>query len=124
MPDTTNRIAGTAYVTVNGISYLLRGELAYNPGIVSRESVVGMDGGHGYIEKPISPWISGTFSDAGGLRVADLNGMSNVTVTVELANGKLIIGRNMWTVESQESKAAEGTIEVRWEGLQGAVTEN
>src|SRR5260363_402086 len=32
------------------------------------------------------------------------------------ANGKTVVGRNMWTVETQETKAAEGTFEVKWEG--------
>ncbi len=36
----------------------------------------------------------------------------------------MIIGRNMWTVENQTAKSTDGTIEVKWEGLQGAVTEN
>ena len=45
------------------------------------------------------------------------NAMTNVTVTVELANGKTIIGRNMWTVEAQEVKTAEATFEVKWEGF-------
>lgn len=124
MADTTNRLAGTANFAVDGVAYALAGEFTYNASSVTRESAVGMDTVHGYIEKPMAPYVSGTFRDSGGLTVADFNGMTNVTVSVQLANGKLIIGRNMWTVESQEVKAAEGTIEVRWEGLQGSVTEN
>src|SRR5260363_379159 len=72
--------------------------------------------GHGYKETPHAGFISATLRDAGGLTVADFNAMTNVTVTVELANGKTVVGRNMWTVETQETKAAEGTFEVKWEG--------
>jgi hypothetical protein len=60
--------------------------------------------------------ISGTLRDSGDLTVADINGMVNETVVLTLANGKTIIGRNMWTVESQEVKTAEATFEVVWEG--------
>jgi hypothetical protein len=122
MADTTNRLAGTAFLRVDGQSYLLAGEFEYNPSAVTRESLAGMDGVHGYKEKPNVPHIAGTLRDSGGLSVAALNAMTNVTVNCQLANGKLIVGRNMWTVESQTAKAEDGTIEVRWEGF--AVTEN
>ena len=72
----------------------------------------------------MAPHISGTLRDMNGLSLADLNAMTNNTVTAQLANGKLIVGRNMWTIESQTAKAADGTVEVKWEGLQGSVTEN
>ena len=124
MTVTTNRLAGTATLSVNGQSYMLRGDFAYMPSKVSRESLAGMDAVHGFKEAPVPGSISCTISDSGGLTVADLNDMDNVTVVAELANGKTIIGRNMWTVETQESKATDATIEVKWQGPQGSVTEN
>jgi len=124
MADTTNRLAGTAYLTVNGATYMLVGDFAYSPATVMRETLTGMDTVHGYSEKPVAPHISGTLRDSGGLSVASLNGMVNVTVVAELANGKVIIGRNMWTVEEPEAKSTDATIEIKWEGPQGGVTEN
>jgi hypothetical protein len=124
MSATSNRIAGTAFLTVDGTSYALVGEMEYNPGIVTRESLLGQDGVHGYKEMPQAPHISATIRDMNNMDVLTLNQMTNNTITVQLANGKLIVGRNMWTVESQTSKAQDGTIEVKWEGQQGAVTEN
>lgn len=121
MSNNPNRLAGTAYLSVDGVSYMLSGDFEYSPSTVSRESLVGMDGVHGYSEKPITGHISGTLRDSGGLSVAGLNQMTNVTVTTQLANGKTIVGRNMWTVESQTVKSADATIEVKWEGM--AVTE-
>jgi hypothetical protein len=50
--------------------------------------------------------------------------MSNVTVVAVLANGKTIIGRNMWTIEDQTVKSTDATIEVKFDGSQGSVTEN
>lgn len=115
MADTTNRLAGIAFVQVDGTNYMLSGDLSYNVSKVSRESLLGQDRLHGYAEKPNAPFISGTFRDAGGLTVADFNAMTNVTVTANLANGKTIIGRNMWTVDAQEVKTQEATFEVKWE---------
>lgn len=124
MADTSNRIAGTVYFTIDGVSYAIAGDFAYNPSLVTRETAIGQDGVHGYIEKPMAPSISATLRDVGGLSVSEINGMTNNTITAELANGKLIIGRNMWTVESQTVKSTDGTFEVKWEGPQGSVTEN
>lgn len=116
MADTTNRLAGTAYFAVNGISLLLT-EASYDVGTVDRESAVGMDGPHGYIEKPKVPSISISFRDSGGLTVAELNAFSNETVTLELANGKIIIGSNMWSTGDQEVNAQDGTGKLKMEGL-------
>ena len=115
MADTTNRLAGIAFVQVDGTNYMLSGDLSYCVTAVSRESLAGQDRIHGYSEKPVAPYISGTFRDSGGLTVADFNAMTNVTVTADLANGKQIIGRNMWTVDVQEVKTSEGTFDVKWE---------
>ncbi|WP_233854188.1 phage tail tube protein [Paraburkholderia sp. HD33-4] len=123
MADNTNRLAGIAYVSVDGQSYMLAGELSYSPGVVERESLIGQDQVHGYGEKPRAPFISGSFRDAGTLTVADFNSMTNVTVTCELANGKTVVGRNMWTVEAQEVKTPDATFEAKWEGFSGCVTE-
>ncbi|WP_434115858.1 phage tail tube protein [Paraburkholderia caffeinilytica] len=123
MPDTTNRLAGIAYISVDGQSYMLAGELTYSPGDVERESLIGQDRVHGYSEKPRAPFISGSFRDAGTLTVADFNRMTNVTVTCELANGKTVIGRNMWTTTAQEVKTPDATFEVKFEGFSGSVTE-
>lgn len=111
-----NRLAGTAFLTVDGQSYMLAGDFEYSPSTVQRESLSGMDFVHGYKEKPQPGHISGTLRDAGNLSVASLNAMTNVTVVAQLANGKVIVGAQMWTVESQTSKAEDGTIEVKWEG--------
>ncbi|MDR5757023.1 phage tail tube protein [Caballeronia sp. LZ035] len=123
MANNTNFIAGTAYITVDGVNYQLDGELKYDVGSVTRESLAGQDTVHGFSEKPKAPSISASIRDSGGLSWAALNAMRNNTIVLELANGKTIIGRNMWTVEAQEVDTTEAKGTVKWEGLQGAVTE-
>ncbi len=122
MADTTNRLAGIATVTVDGVNYLLSGEFTYRPSTVTRESLKGQDTVHGYKEMPETGKIGATFRDASNMSVAAFNAMTNVTFVGQLANGKVIIGRNMWTVESQEVKTEDGTFEVSFEGP--SVTEN
>lgn len=114
----SNLLAGTASVTVDGATYLVEGGFKYNPSTVTRESLTGMDGVHGYKEKFIAPSISMSLRDTGGLTVNAVNGMTNVTVVAQLANGKTIIGRNMWTVESQEVDSEDAKFDVKFEGPQ------
>jgi hypothetical protein len=118
MADTTNRLAGTAYLSVDGKQYMLAGDLAYSVSKVKRESLKGQDRVHGYSEMPEVGSISGSFRDGGGLTVADFNAMTNVTVVAELANGKTVVGRNMWTVDAQEVKTTDATFDVKWEGFE------
>ena len=123
MADNTNRLAGVAYLSVDGQSYMLSGDLSYSAASLKRDTLGGQDRIHGYSEAPRAPFISGTLRDAGSLTVQSFNDMTNVTITLELANGKTVIGRNMWTVEAQEVKTTEGTFEVKWEGFSDSVTE-
>ncbi|WP_038835420.1 phage tail tube protein [Yersinia pseudotuberculosis] len=102
MSDTSNRLAGTAYVTVDGITVMVAV--------------------HGYKETINAPYIVCQIRDSGGISVSDFNDQTHVNIVCELANGKTIIGSAMWSVNTQEVDSTEGTLEVRWEG--GSVTEN
>ncbi|MGO4379743.1 MULTISPECIES: phage tail tube protein [Telluria group] len=117
MADTTNRLAGIAYLNVDGKTYMLAGDLGYKVSKVARETLTGQDRVHGYSEKPVAGEITAKLRDAGGLTVADFNAMTNVTVTLELANGKTVVGRNMWTVDDQTVETTEATFEVKWNGF-------
>ena len=117
----STRLGGIAYIAVDGQNYLLRGELTYSPGNIARETVIGQDVVQGFLEKPRPPFISGTLSDSDGLTVSDFNAMTSVTVTLQLANGKMVTGNNMWTVEAQEVDTAEGKFAVKWECAQALV---
>lgn len=117
MADTTNRIAGIANVSIDGQNYRLRGNFKYAASKVKRETINGQDGVHGYSEMPIPGYIEADFSDMGGLKIASLNAMTNVTVVADLANGKQVIGRNMWQVgDAIEATTEDGKVNaVRFE---------
>ena len=114
--DTTNRLAGTAYVTVNGVTVMVEGSFKYQAATVNRTTLTGMDGVHGYKEKPVAPYISARLRDSGGTNVQGFNQQTNVNVIAELANGKTIIGRSLWTVNVQEVESEDAVFDVRWEG--------
>ena len=113
-----NALAGTATIAVDGRNYLLEGSFRYSPSRANRETLTGMDGVHGYKETPVAGFMSATLRDTQGLSVSDLNAMTNVTVTVQLANGKVVVMRNAWTAGVQEVDSVDGKVDVRWEGPQ------
>lgn len=121
MADIAN--TGIAYLSVDGVTYRLVGELTYDPGLVDRETQKGQDGIHGQKIMPRAPYISGNFRDSSGLTVADFNAMDDVTVFCQLVSGKTVTGRDMWQVGETAVNTEEGTLSVRWEGAQGAVVE-
>jgi hypothetical protein len=116
MSNTANRIAGTAYLTVDGTTYTVAGDFEYDPSSVTRETLAGQSGVDGFSEKPKAGEIKATLRDMGGLSLAAINAMDDVTVVAELANGKIVIGRNMWTVDPQGAKAEDATAPVTWQG--------
>jgi len=118
-----NADTGTAFISVDGRTLRLVGELTWDPGLVDRETQKGMDGIHGRKITPRVPFISGVFRDSSGVAVADFNGMNDVTIFAQLISGKNVTGRNMWQVGETAVNSEEGTFTVRFEGAQGAVTE-
>ena len=111
-----NLLAGLASVTIDGIPYMLQGDLLWSPLQIERETLVGMDGVHGYKETPRTGFMEFTLRDADNIIVGSFDGMTNSTVVAQLANGKLVIGRNMWTVEHREVNSVDATFKARLEG--------
>lgn len=111
------RLAGVAYVKVDGQQFELRGNFTVSPSAIQREGIAGQDGVHGYSENPRVPYISGDITMAVGLSVQDLDRMTEVTVTAELANGSTYVLRDAWTVSAHEINTKDGQVSVRWEGM-------
>jgi len=114
----SNLIAGVAQVTVDGTTYQLEGDLKYSPSTVKREALLGMDGFHGWKETPVTGSITMSLRDAGSLSVGSFNSIRNSTIVLQLANGKIVVGRNMGHVDTLEVDSADAKFEVKFEGPQ------
>lgn len=112
------RIAGTAYVKVDGAQYTLAGSLTVSPNSVNREGLAGLSGVAGYSETPRVPFIEGDFYTSAALSMPALQAVTNATVTAELANGKTYVLRNAWLAGEPDINAAEGTTTLRFEGIE------
>lgn len=114
----SNLLAGIAKVSIDGVTRQLEGGAKYSVSTVKREELVGPDGFHGWKETPVAPSISMSLRDAGDMTVADFNAIRNSTIVLELANGKIVTGRNMGATDVQEVDAEDAKFELVFKGPQ------
>lgn len=110
------RVGGIIEVKANGELYSAKGSWTYNLGRPKRESIVGSDAVHGYKEMPQVPFIEGAVTDRNDLDLTSLLELSDATVTLQLANGKIIVLRNAVFAADGNVTTEEGEVEVRFEG--------
>jgi hypothetical protein len=92
-------------------------DVTWSPARWKRETLVGLDAVHGFSEVPIQGFIEATLRDSGDMTVGDFNDFRCVEVLVTLANGKVVGGASMWNTAALEVRAAEGTFQVRFDGI-------
>ncbi len=114
-----NRIAGIAFVKVDGRQYPIRGKWKSNLHGVTREGIAGQDGVHGYKEMPKVPSISGDVYYMPDFSIDQLKLIDNATITLEFANGKTHVLRNAWWSDESEVDSEEGSMPVKFEGISG-----
>lgn len=101
---------------VNGEIQDAKGSFSYNMGRPMREAIIGSDGVHGFKETPQVAFIEGAITDRGSLDLAALVSGRDLTVTLSLTNGKVIVLRDAWFAGEGSASTEEGEITVRWEG--------
>lgn len=114
----SQRKGGIIQLQIAGVLYDAKGNFTYNLGRPKRESIVGSDTVHGFMEKPQPCFIEGEITDRGNLDLASLVVSEDVTVTLELANGKVIVLKDAWYSAEGTGNTDEGNIQVRFEGKQ------
>ena len=109
-------IGGTAYLKINGTQRTLAGSWSVSPTAKIKTGVAGLDGPAGYTEASRIPFMEGSLIDNGSLSIAELEEMTDATVTLELVNGKTYIGQEMYLAGEPSHDAATGEVSVRLEG--------
>lgn len=112
----SQKTAGLIQLQVNGQVYSAKGEFTYNLGLPLREPIIGSDGVHGFKETPQVPFIEGEITDRGDVDVKALAQMEDATVTLQLANGKLIVLNEGWYAGEGTASTGEGNVGFRFEG--------
>lgn len=111
------RRGGIIFVKVNGTQYRAKGSYTYNLGQPKRDAIVGSTAVDGYKEVPQIPFIEGEITDDPTVDLQALVTAENATITLELANGKVITLRDAWFAGEGTGNTDEGNIGVRYEGL-------
>jgi hypothetical protein len=107
---------GIIQVQVNGEVQDAKGDWSYNLGRPKREGIVGADRPHGFKKTPQVGFIEGTITDRQTLDVDALVNLEGATITLCVANGKVIVLRDAYYAGEGTVSTAEGEIAARFEG--------
>jgi hypothetical protein len=111
-----SRIAGVASWSVGARTLAVKGSLTISPSQYERAGIAGQDYVHGYSENPVVPYIEGDVSLQPGTRVSDIDAMTNETVTVQCADGRVFVLREAFRAGRSEVNTKDGQFRVRFEG--------
>lgn len=106
---------GIVYVRRNGIQQRVAGSVSINPGIAKREALPGHTQVEGYKELPQVPFIECEIFEAVDLNVIEMLQGTAETVSAELNDGKVFVGRDGWFAGDGTLTSEEGRITCRWE---------
>lgn len=114
-----NMIGGVGSIKVDGRQLSVRGTLTISPNEETRSGVGGPDGTHGYISENHVPYIEAEISNRPAFFSMDeLRRITDSTVVAQLGAGEVWTLRNAWQAGDLELNALDGTLTVRFEGLQ------
>jgi hypothetical protein len=113
------RRGGIIFLKVNGTIQDAKGNFTYNLGAPKRDAIIGADAVHGFKEVPQVAFVEGEITDRRGLDLEALVKTEDATITLELANGKVIVLREAWYASEGTGNTEEGNIAVRFEGKSG-----
>lgn len=115
----SQRKGGICIFKIDGTQYQAKGNFSYGLGEPTREGMAGADGVHGYKETPTVPFVEGEITDGQSVSLTDLARMTEQTVTLQLANGKVIALRQAWSCnpDGMKGETEDGKVAVRFEGI-------
>lgn len=111
------RLAGVHTLQVNGTTINVVGNWTYNLGVSEREELVGPDGVHGHKETNRAPFVEGEIRDRAGLDMKALASTVDATVTLALANGKVIVLRDAFAAGEWTGNTEDANIPARFVGM-------
>ena len=118
-----NRRGGTMFFKVDSVLRDATGDWKYNLGGPKREAMHSTDlRTIGYKEMAQTAYLEGEITDQGDLVLADFINITDTTITLELANGKVATWRNAWYAGEGDVGTENGNIQVRFEALEAEET--
>jgi len=110
-----NRVrGGLLAVKIDGKVYNAVGNFTFNLGKPLRAPLVGATGVDGYSQTAQAAFVEGEIRDGENVDLEALVTANNVTVTLELANGKTLVLANAWYEGEGTGNSQEGNFPVRF----------
>ena len=113
------RVAGICYVKADSAQLEVQGGVECPASDVTREAVMSLSGVAGYKETALKPYIklSAVFTPDFPLDLVRSN--TEMTITAELANGKVYTLSGAWLEGEAAAKGDDGTIDLEFAGTKG-----
>jgi hypothetical protein len=114
-----DRRGGIIELKVGAELYECKGNFSWNLGQPKNEAITGSSGVTGYKSTPQVAYIEGMVTDRGALSVQTLVQITDATVHLKLATGKVIVLSGAWYAADGKGTTDEGEIELRFESAVG-----
>lgn len=109
------KVAGTCYINVDGNQLVVNGAVAVPLTDVTRETIKA-----GYFsENERTPYVALDAIIDKDFPIDQIKNGTDMTVTAELANGKIYVLSGAYLVDDPEYTADDGTASLRFEGAKG-----
>ena len=115
----SKKIAGTCYIKVDGQQLEVAGGVEFPLMDVKRETVMADAGAVGFSEMAIAPFVKLSAKVPREFPVAKLKKSTDMTVTVEAANGMVYTLSDAYVQGEPNFNASEGSIDLEFGGLNG-----
>ncbi|MGJ8619616.1 MAG: phage tail tube protein [Methylophilaceae bacterium] len=115
------KVAGTAYVKVDGDQLELKSESGIEAPLFDkvRETVMGQSGPAGAKETARMPMVKGTYIVTPNFPLEKLNDSVEMTVTVEFINGRVYTLSGAYVVGEVDYNSDTGEVEIEFNGVKG-----
>lgn len=114
-----NRIAGTVFIKVGSSQLEVKGGVEIPLGTVNRETQMGANAPAGYTETAQKPYVKVTSFVKPDFDIDSIINSDDLTVTAELANGKVYVLSQAYTVDEATFKNDDGTVDLEFNGMAG-----
>lgn len=109
------RRGGIIQLQIGGVLQDAAGNYSYGLGNPKRKVIMGSGKPNGFSEEPQVAYIEGEITDRGDYDLKALTDTVDTTVTLALANGKVVVLRDAWFAGDGDAETGEGKIKVRFE---------
>jgi hypothetical protein len=113
------RVAGICYIKVDGEQLEVSGGIECPLLEAKREAVMGLSGVAGFKETAVAPFIKVSAVFTPDFPLDALQNNTEMTITAELANGKVYTLSGGFLVGEPSVKAEDGTTELEFNGKKG-----